>query len=197
MSKADKTKLLIIEKTAPIFNTKGYAATSMSDITNATGLTKGSIYGNFANKEEVVLEAFKHNVISLQYKINEAINSDTDEYQQLINFIEFYREHWESIILTGGCAMLNAATEADDHLLFLKDTVQQHFLGWQNKIYQILENGKKNGYFKKEVSSNDYSYLMIMLIEGAILLSRTLNDKGHLHIALDHLIKIVNQEIKI
>lgn len=197
MNKADKTKQLIIEKTAPLFNTKGYAATSLSDITNITGLTKGSIYGNFANKEEVVLEAFKHNVISLQYKINDAIDINADEYKQLIDFIEFYRTHWESIILTGGCAMLNAATEADDHLLFLKETVKQHFLGWQDKIYQILENGKKSGCFKKDTMSEDYSYLMIMLIEGAILLSRTLNDKKHLHNALDRLIKIINDEIKI
>jgi AcrR family transcriptional regulator len=40
MSKAEKTKQFIIEKTAPLFNTKGYNSTSLSDITQATGLTK-------------------------------------------------------------------------------------------------------------------------------------------------------------
>jgi TetR/AcrR family transcriptional repressor of nem operon len=37
---------------------KGYSGTSMSDITAATGLTKGSIYGNFENKDEVAIAAF-------------------------------------------------------------------------------------------------------------------------------------------
>lgn len=50
MSKAERTKQFIIEKTAPIFNAKGYMGTSMNDIMNATGLTKGSIYGNFETK---------------------------------------------------------------------------------------------------------------------------------------------------
>ncbi|WP_435525010.1 TetR family transcriptional regulator [Chryseobacterium indoltheticum] len=61
MSKAEKTKQFIIEKTATLFNTKGYTATSLSDITEATGLTKGSIYGNFENKDEVSLEVYKYN----------------------------------------------------------------------------------------------------------------------------------------
>ncbi len=32
MSKAEKTKAFIIEKSAPIFNIKGYAGTSLKDI---------------------------------------------------------------------------------------------------------------------------------------------------------------------
>ena len=61
MSKADRTKQYIIEKTACIFNTKGYAGTSINDLIAATGLTKGSIYGNFENKDQVALAAFDYN----------------------------------------------------------------------------------------------------------------------------------------
>ena len=61
MSKAERTRQFIIEKTAPIFNEKGYAGTSINDLTEATGLTKGSIYGNFENKDEVALAAFDYN----------------------------------------------------------------------------------------------------------------------------------------
>ena len=46
-TKAEKTKEYIIATSAPIFNKQGYAGTSMSDITKATGLTKGVLYGNF------------------------------------------------------------------------------------------------------------------------------------------------------
>ena len=59
LSKAERTRLFIIEKTAPVFNTKGFAGTSLTDLTDATGLTKGSIYGNFQNKDEVALGCFR------------------------------------------------------------------------------------------------------------------------------------------
>ena len=43
MSKAENTKAYIVEQTAPIFNKKGYIGTSLTDLTEATGLTKGCV----------------------------------------------------------------------------------------------------------------------------------------------------------
>jgi len=57
ISKSDRTKKFIVEQTAAIFNEKGYAGTTITDLTNATKLTKGSIYGNFTNKDDVALAA--------------------------------------------------------------------------------------------------------------------------------------------
>ncbi len=54
-SKAERTRKFIVERTAPIFNMKGYSGTSLTDLTAATGLTKGSIYGNFENKDDVAI----------------------------------------------------------------------------------------------------------------------------------------------
>jgi len=194
-TKAEKTRQFIIEKTAPIFNTKGYAATSLSDITEATGLTKGSVYGNFENKDEVVIEAFRYNVKQLQKNMSAAIDASDNAYDKLCNCVEFYRENWEQMVLTGGCAMLNAATEADDHLLFLKDPVRYHFEGWQIRISQVIEEGKKEKLFR-DVDAKEYAYLMIMIIEGGILISKTFQNKKYLNIALDRVLKIIKEEIK-
>ncbi len=60
MNKAERTKQFIIEQTASIFNKKGYAGTSLQDITAATSLTKGSIYGNFGGKDDVALAVFDY-----------------------------------------------------------------------------------------------------------------------------------------
>ena len=53
-SKAQQTSDFIIQKVAPIFNKNGYNGTSMSELVDATGLTKGAIYGNFKNKETII-----------------------------------------------------------------------------------------------------------------------------------------------
>ncbi len=58
LTKAERTRQYIIASTAEIFNKKGYEGTSLTDLTSATKLTKGSIYGNFRNKEEVAAAAF-------------------------------------------------------------------------------------------------------------------------------------------
>ena len=59
MNKGQSTREMIIEKSAELFNTRGYAGCSLSDIMAATGLKKGGIYNHFRNKDEISLEAFK------------------------------------------------------------------------------------------------------------------------------------------
>ena len=70
-TKAAQTSAFIIETVAPIFNKNGYAGTSLSDITKATGLTKGAIYGNFKNKEELAVAAFNTTVKKMLRRITE------------------------------------------------------------------------------------------------------------------------------
>ena len=62
MTKASRTRQFIISKTAPVFNTQGYAGTSLIDLTKATGLSKGALYGNFSNKEEIAMSVFQHSM---------------------------------------------------------------------------------------------------------------------------------------
>ncbi|STD58925.1 Uncharacterized HTH-type transcriptional regulator yxaF [Empedobacter falsenii] len=197
MSKAEKTRQFIIEKTAPIFNRKGYAATSLADITEATGLTKGSIYGNFENKEEVVIEALRYNVSKRSGGLDEVISASQNPLDALIGMLEYHREKLMQVLKTGGCPMLNAATEADNHLDFLKNTVQRQFQGWQMKFIKVIEDGQAQGYFKKDISADNYAKEFIMLIEGGILLSGTLDDKKYMDLAVDRGLKIIETEIKI
>ncbi|WP_268231533.1 TetR/AcrR family transcriptional regulator [Sphingobacterium sp. UT-1RO-CII-1] len=196
MGKAEKTRQYIIEKTAPLFNTKGYAVTTVSDIIEVTGLTKGSIYGNFRDKDEVVVEAYKYNVSRLRVAMHAAIVNESSSFLQLLAMVEFYRNAFDKIMQEGGCPMLNAATESDDHLLFLKDAVQASFIGWHQKVEIIIQSGIHDGSFKTDIEPAAYASTFMMLIEGGILLSRTLGSNTHLSIALDRIIRIIEEEIK-
>src|ERR1700742_3551612 len=109
MSKAEQTRQFIIEKTAPIFNMKGYAGTSLTDMTEATGLTKGSIYGNFANKDEVAMAAFDHNA----KKVNSIIRQEMDKHasikDKLLVYVDVYENYVKFPFPAGGCPILNTA----------------------------------------------------------------------------------------
>ncbi|WP_420148583.1 TetR/AcrR family transcriptional regulator, partial [Spirosoma sp.] len=90
LSKAERTRQYIIETTAGIFNTKGYAGTSLSDLTEATGLTKGSIYGNFGSKEEVALACFDYNLSKINQAILHRLSEETTYYQKLMVYAQVY-----------------------------------------------------------------------------------------------------------
>ncbi|MDR6544550.1 AcrR family transcriptional regulator [Chryseobacterium rhizosphaerae] len=196
MSKAEKTKQHIIEKTATLFNTKGYTSTSLSDITEATGLTKGSIYGNFENKDEVAIEVYKYNAGLLSRTIQHSFG---DEYptsaEKLHAFVAFYRKNWPVVFSNGGCPLMNAATEADDSFPALKPHVRNSFEIWMTKISTVIIQGKKNGEINEKIDAEKYASLFIMLIEGGILLSKTMGTQSFLNNALDTITHMIDHEL--
>ena len=198
MSKAEKTKQFIIEKTATLFNTKGYSATSLSDITQATGLTKGSIYGNFENKDQVAIEVYKYNAGLLSKVMNHSLG---DQYltstDKLHAFVSLYRKNWRSVFSNGGCPLMNAATEADDSFPALKEYVQKSFTLWTEKISAVITQGQKNSELKASINADKYASLFIMLIEGGILLSKTMDDERFLNQALDKVKDMIDHELTI
>src|ERR1700710_3155929 len=121
VSKSERTRQFIIESTAGIFNTKGYAGTSMSDLTDATKLTKGSIYGNFENKEAVALAAFEHNICKVSGVIASEMNKHTLYKDKLMVYVKVYGDFFAKSFPTGGCPILNTAVEADDTHPLLKE----------------------------------------------------------------------------
>jgi len=197
MSKADLTRQLIIEKTATIFNKKGFAGTSLSDITNATGLTKGSIYGNFENKEEVALAVFKYNAGELWKKKENWIAGHSDAKSKLTALINFYRKNWKELFENGGCPVMNAATDADDVMPLIKERVKKTVENWVNNVAKILQEGIEQNTFKPTINTVEYSRLFIMMIEGGILLSKITDKPDSLYLALDRVEKIIANEILI
>ena len=57
-TKGNLTKQKIIEKSMT-FAAKGYFQTSISDIVEATHITKGGLYGHFQSKEEIWNAAYE------------------------------------------------------------------------------------------------------------------------------------------
>lgn len=193
MSKAERTKQFIIEKTAPIFNMKGYNGTSMSDITEATGLTKGSIYGNFENKDEVALAAFQYNVKKLQNAFAQEIEKQNTFKDKLLVYPRLYSNYLDLRVTKGGCPILNTATEADDTHPILRKSVEKIILFWKRKLIQFIEQGILLGEFKaKEINPERTALTIIALIEGGVMISKitgNLNDLSTVMLSVNKVIE--------
>lgn len=192
MIRSEKTRQFIIEKTASIFNKKGYAGTYLSDLTNATGLSKGSIYGNFKDKNEVALEAFRYNYKLQTEQLLHKVEGKSNSIDKLIIFLDHYRTLIKPIFRNGGCAILNAAVDNDDGNDILRQEVVKSIKGWQKSIANILKKGITDKELKK-VNVSEFSYRMIAMIEGSILLAKTLNKPEILLRNLDYLVDEIHQ----
>ena len=187
MSKAERTKNFIIESTAEVFNKKGYAGTSLSDLINVTGLSKGSIYGNFENKEEVALAVFDYNWAKIAELTQQHISNAGSFHDKLMVFAKVYKNVIKDVSTSGGCPVLNTAVESDDTNNLLKDRASKAVIKWEKSISGLIRQGITAGEFKEQANIRQTSLSIIALIEGGVMIAKVTDDTT----AMDSILKTV------
>ena len=177
MNKSTRTRKFIVESTAPVFNRKGYAGTSLSDLTQATGLTKGSIYGNFKNKEEVALAVFRHSVEILKQTFRSCIAGLTSPTEKLEVLLDYHIEVVLHFPIAGGCPMLNTAVEADDNFPALKELVAKEFDNIKGFYLDLFDDLDKTKKYDLPASPDLLAATLLASMEGAIAISRAQGNK--------------------
>lgn len=193
MSKAEQTRQFIIEKTAPIFNAKGYAGTSLNDITDATGLTKGSIYGNFENKDEVALAAFDYNFQRVVSHIRNEMEKRDTSIGKLMVYPETYRNYFKLPFLGAGCPLLNTATEADDTHPALRKKAADAIAFWKKAVMQHLKTGIKEKEIKAGTDIEGFASVLISLVEGGMLQAKLTGKMDGMNSSMKHLEKLIRK----
>ena len=196
-TKSQLTAKYIIEVSAPIFNKNGYAATSLNDITKATGLTKGAIYGNFKNKEDLAYASFKYMVKSLMKPLSDHLKLSKSPVQKLFLITDFYRNYYPFSKQLGGCPVLNIGVDANnsnsDLLNKVRDTIQRI----QDKLCSIIETGIEEGEISSEINAMQYAKRIDTMIQGAIFMTYTMNDEYYMNDTMNQIDQIITNELKL
>ncbi len=187
LSKSARTKQFIIEKAAPIFNKKGFAATSMNDILEVTGLGKGGVYGNFESKEEIALSVFEFSNVQLTSAIWARIKTKKTATDKLSAILDFYHNYSINPILDGGCPLLNAAIDADYNFPALKSKVAEASKNMLNSLLHIISKGIATKEFHDNVDAKAEANLIFSVIEGGLMMSRLNDDPAYLNNLLIYL----------
>lgn len=183
--RSEETRQLIIEATAGIFNTKGYAGTSLSDLTEATKLTKGSIYGNFENKEEVALAVFDYTIERRDKVLQKALAGAVTNKEKLLAYINVFDSTNSKSFVAGGCPILNAGTEADDTFEPLRKKVHKVIVDCKKELEGFLAAGITANEFRKDVDAEKTALTLMAMVEGAILLGKTTHKPAYLDLVLE------------
>ena len=196
-TKAELTSQYILEIAAPIFNKNGYAATSMRDITEATSLTKGAIYGNFKNKEDLAIAAFRFTVKSLMKDISKHLELSDSPIQKLFLISDFYRNYYPYSKKNGGCAVLNIGVDANNQNTLLLKKVKEVIEKIQDQVANIIEDGIEAGEISSEINAMQYAKRLDTMIQGAVFMTYTMDDEFYMKDTMNQIDQMIHNELKI
>lgn len=187
MRKGEKTKLHIIMKSAELFNQKGYAATTMQDIMEATGLTKGGLYRSFTSKDEIAIEAFRYAGEVLWGHFAAAMENETTATGKILAMSGVYSDTVHNPPMSGGCPFLNTAVESDHSFPVLRDHAIAAYEQTSAFIQGILAQGIASGEFRPDMDIESVASFIFSSMEGGIMASRLTRDNKHVRFATNHI----------
>lgn len=180
MSKGDNTRNYIIMKSAELFNQRGFAGSSLSDITDVTGIKKGGIYRHFKNKDEIASKAFDYATSVVGQHFANAMKNKQTAYDKLLAFFHAYANVVELPPFIGGCPLLNTAIESDDTHPELRLKALQALDRTLGGIKGIIQEGINSGEFKPDIDIEALATFTLSTLEGGIMLSKLELDNRHM-----------------
>ena len=186
-TKGQRTRRRILERAAPVFNTKGYSGSSMSDLVRETGLEKGGIYNHFGSKEELALAAFDHAAGMMRERLRAAQEGRGGALERLFAVVDVLGRLVEDPPVAGGCPVLNTAVEADDALPALKEKAEAAATDWLRLIGSIVKEGVRSGEFVPDADPRATASVVVATLEGALMLAKLCDDGAHMRRAMEHI----------
>lgn len=186
MGKAERTRLLIIEKAAILFNKKGVAATSVDDVLEAAKIAKGCLYGHFESKDALVLAVVDYLIEKIGKKAQLIIADKSSAKLKLHAFMELYRLPLDAYI-EGGYPILNFGVESEAIDFIVRKKVRNMVGNTTGILSTIISNGISNKEFSEEINPNHYALKILALMEGGMLLDKVIDSNNLMDILVDML----------
>lgn len=159
----------IILESQKLFSMKGFLTTSIQDILDATGTSKGGLYNHFHNKEELF-----HAVVSEARKVfRDRTLHDLDKIDKPVEQIKALLKNYSGRYLRdkenfpGGCIFTALSVELDDQRPHLSQEINEGFVRFKDMLKRLLNEGKQSGEIREDVNTDAVATLIFSSMLGA------------------------------
>ena len=173
----DRTKVL--DKAMHLFWTRGYEATSISDLCEHMGINRGSLYDTYGSKERLYIEALQHYL-----KLNQ-IELQPD---QSTSGIALIKEIFDGIVETSvndenrrGCFIANTITELSPHHQEVADLCEISRNNYEMMFHDLLSHAQQQGEIPSERDIRQLARFLVNNVYGLRIMAKTSNDENLLN----------------
>ncbi len=167
-AKAEETKKLIFISALKIFGEKGYSKTSLEDIAGGAGVSRGAIYWNFENKQELYTKLLKEYFYNNIYEaLLSSITHGEDPLQELIEYMYNYLY----IIIKDKdvrnfLEIIRYKTEVKTELSIVLEVQQEMDILIKTEITRLVERGVAGGKIRSDVDESVIVMAILSFLNG-------------------------------
>lgn len=171
---------IALEKVMYVFWSKGYEASSISDLTKATGINKSSLYNSFGDKEALFRQSIKRYEQDRKLLLSEfeALNSPIEA---IVRFFDFVVETSTKDADKKGCFLFNTAQEIGIHSPEVASVVNNGV----REIEYFFQRSIEVGQTRRKISTELKADLTAKLMLAAVVAIRSLGRGVYRHDELE------------
>lgn len=167
-TKGDLTRHNIIAQSMQLFSVKGYFNTSIADIVEATGLTKGGLYGHFRNKEEVWYAVYEECVQVWKKVVFNGVRDIADPLERIARVMENnLKDYLGGGVFQGGCFLINSLVDLAGQSSAMSNQVLQGFTGFCALIHKWLLEADRQGLLREGLNLQEIANFLVISVNGA------------------------------
>ncbi len=177
VTKGIQTKQKIINKSLQLFSVKGYYNTSINDILEATGLTKGGLYGHFKSKEDIWYAVYDQAVTIWKDIVFKDIRKIDDPLKRIEKALDNDLQNYLGAdVFEGGCFFLNMLVELSGQSNTMGNCILKGIIGFSEVITLWLKEAHEKNMLKPGLNFNEIAKFIVVSINGCAALYPSTRD---------------------
>ncbi|MBI5115583.1 TetR/AcrR family transcriptional regulator [Candidatus Poribacteria bacterium] len=165
-----ETRERILRAAMELFRKHGFNNTSIAQILQHAKITKGGFYFHFKSKEELGFIVLERTRDFWMENVIDVIAQEAGVRRRISRMVEIMTEMYRGDIFHG-CALLAVLTaEMMEHPTEFADRIRSIIAEWQKSIIDILEQGKTEGIFRKDMDSSALALILIGCCQGTTMM---------------------------
>lgn len=163
----------VLEKAMEAFWSRGYEATSVADLMDATGLAKGSVYKAFGDKHRLFLLALDRYLDRGIRALREAAARERPAREMLRGWLDGVVEMATRPGPRQGCFMVHASVERAAHDPDVAARVADHQARQERVFAGVVARGVEAGELRPDLDPATTARLITTLVHGLQVAGRT------------------------
>jgi TetR/AcrR family transcriptional repressor of nem operon len=149
------------------FWSRGYAATSIDDLTSATGLGKGSLYGAFGDKHGLYLRALDDYIGTSLDSVRGQLRDQTHSaYDRLARHIRAQAKAIAADKMRRGCMMAKSAAELSATDDTVERAVENAYATWAAELADCISEAQRDGAIDKKQDPQALAMTVLAFMRG-------------------------------
>ncbi len=160
-----------------VFWTKGYEATSLTDLTGAMGLSKSSFYDTFGSKHEVFLAAIEHYKKTVTSQVSAVSGLDAPARKLIESLFDRAANRMTEEGGKRGCFLNNCAVE-----IVLHDPTAAKLVGGgldiiEDTFFALVTRGQREGEIAPEKDARSLARYLNSSLNGLMVTGKATPDR--------------------